>query len=53
MEALDGAIGHCRVVALLSYAIADRLKLNEEMKKTIMLAGYSRILGRKPCRTMF
>src|SRR5271157_2809644 len=47
VEALDGAVGHCRVVALLSYALADRLKLNEEMKKTIMLAGYLQDLGKE------
>ena len=47
VEALDGAIGHCRVVALLSYALADRLKLNEEMKKTILLAGYLQDLGKE------
>ena len=32
-KALDGSIGHCRVVALLSYALADRLKLNEEIEE--------------------
>ncbi len=47
VEGLDGAIGHCRVVALLSYAIAERLKLNEELKKTIMLAGYLQDLGKE------
>ncbi len=47
VEALDGAIGHCRVVALLSYAIADRLKLNDELKKTILLAGYLQDLGKE------
>jgi HD-GYP domain-containing protein (c-di-GMP phosphodiesterase class II) len=47
VEALDGAVGHCRVVALLSYALADRLKLNEELKKTIMLAGYLQDLGKE------
>ena len=47
VEALDGAIGLCRVVALLSYALADRLKLNEEMKKTILLAGYLQDLGKE------
>jgi len=47
VEALDGAVGHCRVVALLSYALADRLKLNEEMKKKIMLAGYLQDLGKE------
>ena len=34
-------------MALLSYAIADRLKLNEELKKTIMLAGYLQDLGKE------
>jgi HD-GYP domain-containing protein (c-di-GMP phosphodiesterase class II) len=47
VEALDGAIGHCRVVALLSYALADRLRVNEEMKKTILLAGYLQDLGKE------
>ncbi len=47
IEALDGAVGHCRVVALLSYAIADRLGLNEAMKKTIMRAGYLQNLGKE------
>jgi HD-GYP domain-containing protein (c-di-GMP phosphodiesterase class II) len=47
VEALDGAVGHSRVVALLAYAIADRLKLNEELKKTILLAGYLEDLGKE------
>ena len=47
IEALDGAVGHCRVVALLSYALSDRLKLEEEMKKTILLAGYLQDLGKE------
>jgi HD-GYP domain-containing protein (c-di-GMP phosphodiesterase class II) len=47
VEALDGAVGHCRVVALLSYALADRLNLNEELKKTVMLAGYLQDLGKE------
>jgi HD-GYP domain-containing protein (c-di-GMP phosphodiesterase class II) len=40
-------VGHCRVVALLSYAISYRLKLHEEMKKTILLAGYLQDLGKE------
>jgi HD-GYP domain-containing protein (c-di-GMP phosphodiesterase class II) len=47
IEALDGSVGHCRVVALLSYAISYRLKLHEEMKKTILLAGYLQDLGKE------
>ena len=47
VEALDGAVGHCRVVALLSYAIADRLGLNAAMKETILRAGYLQNLGKE------
>jgi adenylate cyclase len=47
VEALDGSVGHCRVVALLSYAIADRLNLNEEMKTVIMQAAYLQDLGKE------
>ncbi len=47
VECLDGAIGHCKVVALLAYALADRLRVNEEMKKTILLAGYLQDLGKE------
>jgi adenylate cyclase len=46
-EALDGSIGHCRVVALLSYLIADYLKLNEDLKRTILRAGYVQDVGKK------
>ena len=47
IEALDGSVGHCRVVALLSYALADRLDLNAAMKKTILRAGYLQNLGKE------
>jgi len=47
VEALDGSVGHCRVVALLSYAIADHLRLNEELKKTILQAGYLQDIGKE------
>lgn len=47
VEALDGSIGHARVVALLSYAIADRLKLNEDLKKKILEAGYLQDIGKE------
>jgi hypothetical protein len=40
MKALDGAIGHGRPMALLLNSPADQLKLNEGMKKVILLAGY-------------
>ena len=47
VEALDGSVGHGRCVALLSYAIADQLKLTDELKKTILLAGYTQDLGKE------
>lgn len=47
VEALDGSVGHSRVVALLSYAIAARLDLNEDLKKTVLYAGYVQDLGKE------
>lgn len=47
VEALDGSVGHSRCAALLAYALADRLQLNEELKKTILLAGYTQDLGKE------
>jgi adenylate cyclase len=47
VEALDGSVGHSRVVSLLSYAIADRLKLNDAVKKTILTAGYLQGVGKE------
>jgi HD-GYP domain-containing protein (c-di-GMP phosphodiesterase class II) len=47
VEALDGSVGHSRVVAMLSYAVAEHLKLNEELKKTILQAGYLQDIGKE------
>lgn len=47
VEALDGSVGASRVVALLSYAIADHLNLNEELKKAILRAGYLQDIGKE------
>jgi len=47
VEALDGSVGHSRVVALLSYALADHLRVNEELKKTILQAGYVQDSGKE------
>src|SRR3970282_1183997 len=44
VEGLDGSIGHSRCVALLSYALADYLKLSEELKKVILVAGFTQNL---------
>jgi adenylate cyclase len=46
VEALDGAVGHCRVTALLSFAIADRMGLNQALKVLTMRAGYLQTLGK-------
>jgi adenylate cyclase len=47
VEALDGSVGHARVVALLSYAIADQMKLNDDLKKVILQAGYVQDIGKE------
>ncbi len=40
-EVLDGCIGHGKVVALLSYAIAEQLNIQSEQKKEVILrAGF-------------
>jgi HD-GYP domain-containing protein (c-di-GMP phosphodiesterase class II) len=46
-ETLDGSIGHGQLVALLSYAIAEQMNLNEELKKTIFKAGYLQDIGKQ------
>ncbi|MFB3921234.1 MAG: HD domain-containing phosphohydrolase [Terriglobia bacterium] len=47
VEALDGSIGHSRCVALLAYALADYLRLSDDLKSTILLAGYTQDLGKE------
>jgi response regulator RpfG family c-di-GMP phosphodiesterase/class 3 adenylate cyclase len=47
VEALDGSLGSARVVALLSYALADQMDLNEELKRNILLAGYLQDIGKE------
>ena len=47
VEALDGSVGHSRVVALVSYALGDRLNLNEDLKRAILLAGYVQDIGKE------
>ncbi len=47
VEALDGSVGHSRGVALLSYALADNLNLTDDLKATILLAGYTQDLGKE------
>jgi HD-GYP domain-containing protein (c-di-GMP phosphodiesterase class II) len=47
VEALDGSIGNSRVVALLSYAIADHMNLSEDLKRSVLLAGYLQDIGKE------
>ncbi len=47
VEALDGSIGHSRVVALLSYALADHMGLTEDLKRSVLLAGYLQDIGKE------
>jgi len=47
VEALDGAVGNSRVVALLSFALADHLNLNDELKRIVLQAGYVQDIGKE------
>ena len=46
-EVLDGSIGHSRVVAALSYAIADVMQLSERDKREILQAGFLADIGKE------
>ena len=46
VEAMDGSIGHSRVVGFLSYALADTLNLEDQEKVNILRAGYVSDLGK-------
>ena len=45
-EILDGTIGHSLAVAVLSYAIADRLGRPDELKRHLLVAGRLQDLGK-------
>lgn len=47
IESLDGSIGRSLMTGMLSYVIADRLKLSEELKGTILQAGYLQDIGKE------
>ncbi len=47
VESLDGSIGRGLLTGMLSYAIADHLKLNEDLKQTILQAGLLQDLGKE------
>ena len=46
VEALDGSVGHSRVVGFLSYAVADILGLGAQEKLEILQAGYLADVGK-------
>jgi len=45
-EAVDGTLGHGKSVALLSYALAERLGLSHKEKEELLIAGYLHDLGK-------
>ncbi len=47
VESLDGSIGRGMLVGMLSYVIADKLKLNEDLKKNILQAGFLQDIGKE------
>ena len=47
VEALDGSIGHGKLVAIFSYAIASCLGLTESEKADILTAGYAADIGKE------
>lgn len=47
IEALDGSIGHSKTVALLSYALAQELGLQEKDKKDLLMAGFFADIGKE------
>ncbi len=47
VEALDGCIGHSKVVAILSYAIASEIGIYEQEKIEILQAGFVADIGKE------
>lgn len=47
VEALDATIGHSKMVAIISYAVADKYGLTEQEKRNILLAGYLQDIGKQ------
>lgn len=46
VEAVDGCVGHSRVVGLLAYAVANALNLADQEKHDLLLAGYLADIGK-------
>ena len=45
-EAVDGTLGHGKTVALLSYALGEKLGLSHKEKEELLMAGYLHDLGK-------
>ena len=45
-EAVDGTLGHSKMVGLLSYALAEKLGLSHKVKEELLIAGYLHDLGK-------
>ncbi len=46
-EVVDGSVGQSRVVAVLSYIIADQMGLSESEKRDILQAGFLSDIGKE------
>jgi len=46
-EAIDGSVGHSRMVGFLAYAIADEMSFTQEAKLDLLKAGYFADLGKQ------
>lgn len=47
VEAMDGSVGHSKVVAVLSYALAQALGLSEQDKKDLLVAAFLADIGKE------
>jgi HD-GYP domain-containing protein (c-di-GMP phosphodiesterase class II) len=47
IEAMDGSVGHSKVVAVLSFALAQALSLPEKDKKDLLLAAFLADIGKE------
>ena len=47
IEAMDGSVGHSKIVAVLSYALAHALSLTDKEKQDLLLAGFFADIGKE------
>ncbi len=46
-ECIDGSIRHGRMVAIISYALADKMRLSDQKREDILIAGFLHDLGKE------